>query len=103
MKPTPEENYLLEAIFAARQVQDFLWGKHNKAWTLEEWKRMFRKRWVKIDDIDESNPHCLIELKKRVLQNAALSIALLSAIENGLPQDCDVPTNLAEYSERTDE
>ena len=43
-----------------------MWGEHNANWGLEEWKRMFRKRVVKIDDIDPENPHATIELKKRL-------------------------------------
>lgn len=54
---TQEEQYLFDAILAARQVQEFLWGKYNNKWDLEEWKRMYRKRWAKIDEIDKDNPH----------------------------------------------
>lgn len=52
-----EEKIILEAIKSARTVQNFLWGKHNKQWGLEEWRRMFRKRVAKIDEIDTKNPH----------------------------------------------
>jgi hypothetical protein len=96
-----EEKYLYEAIIAARKVQEFLWGDYNSEWNIEEWKRMFRKRLVKIDDIDLENPHAIIEFKKRLLQNAALSIALLNIMDNSnkLNSDCSIPSNLPEFGE----
>ena len=104
LKPelTQEEQYLFDSIIAARQVQEFLWGKYNDKWDLEEWKRMYRKRWAKIDEIDAKNPHYMIELKKRILQNAALSIAMLVKIENNEIQEaCEVPSNLPGYAEKS--
>lgn len=100
---TEEEVYLYEAIMAARFIQEYLWGEYNNKWGIEEWKRMFKKRMVKIDDIDPNNPHALIELKKRVLQNTALGIALLKRLEDPVSSDrikrddCDIPSNLPEY------
>lgn len=94
-----EEQHLAEAIKAARTIQDFLWGECNSSWTLEEWKRMFRKRVAKIDDIDPTNPHAMVELRKRLLQNAALSIALLGLMENqSLPTECKIPSNLPQFA-----
>lgn len=60
---------------------------------------MFRKRIQKIDDIDINNPHAKIEMRKRLVQNAALSIALLRIIdEEGIPvKDCEIPSNLPQY------
>lgn len=94
-----EEKQLQEAIVAARKMQEFLWGDYNGQWNIEEWRRMFRKRIQKIDDIDVNNPHAKIEMRKRLVQNAALSIALLRIIdEEGIPvKDCDIPSNLEEY------
>lgn len=97
-----EEKYLFEAIMSARALQEFLWGECNKEWGIEEWKRMFRKRSVKIDDIQADNPHALIELRKRVLQNTALGIALLKIIDspNVLSrEECPIPSNLPQYKE----
>ena len=91
---TQSEEIISKALIAARDVQDFLWGEHNKEWDLEEWKRMFRKRIQKIDDIDPANPHAFIELKKRLLQNAALSIALLQKLEK---QPINLQSNLEKY------
>jgi len=76
-------------------------GEYNSQWNLEEWKRMFKKRIVKIDDIDPDNPHAKIEIKKRVLQNAALCIALLNIIDNDkINEDCNIPSNLPQYEKR---
>lgn len=94
-----EEQYIGEALKAARSVQEFLWGEHNGEWTIEEWKRMFRKRMAKIDEIDPGNPHAKIELKKRLLQNAALAIALMAMIDKGpMPTECNTPSNLPQYA-----
>jgi hypothetical protein len=92
-----EEQYITEAITAARKIQEFLWGELNAKWDIEEYKRMLRKRMAKIDDIDIANPHALVELRKRVLQNTAIGVALLLKIDtkqfDGLP-----PSNLPQYA-----
>lgn len=96
-----EEKQIAEAIVAARKMQEFLWGEYNGQWNIEEWRRMFRKRIQKIDDIDPANPHAKVEMRKRLVQNAALSIALLRIIdEEGIPtKECGIPSNLPQYSE----
>lgn len=98
---TTEEN-LKEAIIAARVVQEFLWGKSNGAWGIEEWKRMLRKRVAKIDEVNRSNPHAKVELKKRVLQQAAISIALLTILDKheDVPWDPkeEIVSNLPQYA-----
>lgn len=96
-----EEKQLMEVIAAARTVQEYLWGEHNGEWNLEEWRRMFRKRIQKIDDINPQNPHAKIELRKRLLQNAALSVALMSILdERGLPSEtCSIPSNLPQFGD----
>lgn len=100
---TPEEWALMQVVKSARVVQDFLWGECNGAWGLEEWRRMFRKRAVKIDDIKADNPHAMIELRKRLLQNAALSVALIGLIDKGGKLHEDSPpgfkSNLEEYKD----
>lgn len=94
-----EEKYITEVLRSARKIQEFLWGELNEKWDLEEWKRMFRKRIQKIDDIDPTNPHAKIELKKRLVQNAALSIALMSLVDKDkLPEQSGVPSNLPQYA-----
>lgn len=99
-KLTTDEKILFDVIISARKQEEFLWGEFNPQWNLEEWKRMFRKRICKIDNIDINNPHAKIELKKRLLQNAALSIALLSILQDGTTnEECSICSNLPEYSE----
>lgn len=97
-----EEKALTEVIKAARVLEDFLWGKSNGEWGFEEWKRMFRKRVVKLDEINRDNPHAAVEVRKRLLQTAALAIALMAIVdEHGVPWDSksNIPSNLPQYAE----
>jgi hypothetical protein len=96
-----EEMFLAESIIAARKIQTMLWGESNGAWGLEEWRRMFVKRFIKIEMIDPSNPHAIVELKKRLLQNAALSIALTAILHYGHPIEIEngqIPSNLPSFT-----
>ena len=54
---TDEEEQIKEAIIASRKLEEYLWREYNNQWNIEEWRRMFRKRIQKIDDIDVNNPH----------------------------------------------
>ncbi len=81
---TSKEQNIIEVIKAARDIQDFLWGDMNKDCGLEEFKRMFRKRVIKIDEIDMANPHWKVELRKRLLQTAAISVNMLTKMDNNL-------------------
>ena len=67
MRLTDEEEQIKEVIIAARTCEEFLWGDYNGQWNIEEWRRMFRKRIQKIDDIDVNNPHAIIEMRKRLV------------------------------------
>lgn len=97
-----EIKHLILSILAARKVQNFLWGEDNSAWGIEEWRRMFRKRMAKLEDISEDNPHALVEFRKRLLQNAALSIALLAILDRlkKVPWEdkSGRPSNLPQYA-----
>ena len=95
-----EEKRLAETIRAARTVQTFLWGFADGSWGMEEWRRMFLKRIKKIEAIDPANPHAIIELKKRLLQNAALSVALLAILDTlGYPAEgANIPSNLPDHA-----
>lgn len=99
-----EDELIFSVIKSARNLEDFLWGIHNQLWGLEEWKRMFRKRVLKIDNIDQSNPHWRIELKKRLMQNAALSVAMMKLLDEdkvyhpGIHPE-GIPSNLDDYKE----
>ena len=97
---TDEEEQIKEVIIASRKLEEYLWGEYNGQWNIEEWRRMFRKRIQKIDDIDVNNPHAIIEMRKRLMQNAALSIALMKILDTkGIPTDeCVVPSNLPQYT-----
>ena len=99
-----EENQIKEVIIASRKLEEYLWGEYNGKWNIEEWRRMFRKRIQKIDDIDVNNPHAIIEMRKRVMQNAALSVALMKILDTkGIPlQKCEIPSNLPEYATNTE-
>jgi hypothetical protein len=99
-----EERLILSVIQSARVLEEYLWGEFNSGWGLEEWKRMFRKREGKIEDINFANPHWKIELRKRLMQNAALSVAMMRTLDEGkiifegIHPD-GVPSNLPEYSD----
>ena len=97
---TDEEEQIREVIIASRKLEEYLWGEYNGQWNIEEWRRMFRKRIQKIDDIDVNNPHAIIEMRKRLMQNAALSIALMKILDTkGIPiSECVVPSNLPQYA-----
>lgn len=77
-----EEKTILTVIKSAREIQEFLWKDMNDGAGLEEFKRMFRKRLSKIEEIDMNNPHWKIELKKRLLQIAAISVNLMTKLDN---------------------
>lgn len=98
-----EERLISESIMSARKIQTLLWGESNGEWGLEEWRRMFVKRCIKIEMIDPANPHAIVELKKRLLQNAALSVALIGILHYGRPIDIEngeIPSNLPEYADQ---
>ncbi len=82
-------------IRAARKLEEFLWGVYNEKWSFEEWKRMIVKRAHKIVKIDTDNPHWKIELAKRLLQNACVSISLLGRIKE-LGFHDHIPSNLSD-------
>lgn len=105
---TREEAIILDVIQSARNLEEYLWGQHNPGWGLEEWRRMFRKREGKIEEINSTNPHWKIELRKRLMQNAALSVAMMRLLDEGKIDGFDgvhpdgVPSNLPEYAGNND-
>ncbi len=102
---TAEEEQIKEVIIASRKLEEYLWREYNGQWNIEEWRRMFRKRIQKIDDIDVNNPHAIIEMRKRLMQNAALSVALMKILDDkGIPlNECNIPSNLPQYAKVEDE
>lgn len=84
-KYTKQEQEILDAIMDGRKVQDFLFGDlslQHKSFNRMDWVKVFQKRVDKITEIDMKHPSAMIELRKRVLQNACLSVMLLQKIQN---------------------
>lgn len=83
---TSEEKEIYDAIIAARVVQDFIWDDDNLLYALnfnaETWARIFQKRVDKIKEVkpNDAHVHWKFELRKRVLQQACLSIIALNVI-----------------------
>jgi hypothetical protein len=105
MKRIKEIIIILFAIISARNIQEFLWGKLNDGWGIEEWLRMFRKRVAKLEEIELTNPHANIEFQKRLLQTAALCIALIYIIRKEgiiIENKHNKPTNLLQYKDKID-
>jgi hypothetical protein len=104
---TSEEENIAEVIRSARTVQDFLWGDMNAECGLEEFRRMFRKRVIKLEEISMSNPHWRVELKKRLLQTAALAVNLITKIDNDELKHEGIhptmPSNLPEFDTQLSE
>ena len=101
-----EEQSIAEVIRSARTIQEFLWGDMNSDIGLEEFKRMFRKRVAKIDEISMSNPHWRVELKKRLLQTAAIAVNLIAKIDNDELKHSGIhptkPSNLPDFDTPVD-
>jgi hypothetical protein len=95
-----EEKYLFETIMAARKIQSFLWGEFEETSAdIEEFLRMFRKRVVKLDELDFNNPHYQIELKKRVMQIVAIGINFMNRLDNNNFTDKPLlQSNLPQYN-----
>lgn len=97
-----EEKAIMEVISSARLIQEFLWADMNDEIGLEEFKRMFRKRVFKIDEINMSNPHWRVELKKRLLQTAAIAVNMMTKLDNNMITHNGIhptqPSNLPEFA-----
>jgi len=79
-----EEKIIKEAIIHAREVQEYLWDDDSflhKNICESDWVRVFQKRVDKIKELDFTNPGVKVELKKRLLQQAALSILALRILK----------------------
>jgi len=76
--------YVLHALMAARRVQDFLWGPgktRDQDW--QTWMSVIEKRIGKMNSINRASRHWQVEARKRLLQIAAVSIAMIEWIDNG--------------------
>lgn len=80
---------IIDAVKSGISVQDFLWGDFNlNKFPIEQnqeiWISVFQKRVDKIREIDFNNQSSKIELRKRILQQACLSIQALLIIDDYL-------------------
>jgi hypothetical protein len=80
---TREEECVKNVILSARHIQEFLWSEDRERTSLFDFERMLYKRLTKISEIDRSGKHWKVELRKRLLQLAAISINLIYRLDNG--------------------
>ena len=77
----------VRVAMAARRVQDYLWDApgersyESDRWNL--WVAQIRKRVTKLDAVNRSTYHWRVEARKRLLQIAALAVAMMEAIDKG--------------------
>lgn len=85
-KKSEKEIIINQALIDARNIQDFLWGKNSisKETNKEKVKEIFitimQKRVDKINLIDFNKKNSIVKLRKRLLQQAALSIKYLEIL-----------------------
>ncbi len=77
-----EDESIIEVIKAARMVQEFLWGGIDEDSKIEKIKEDIWKRITKIEEINTCDPHWKVELRKRLLQLAAISVHILTRLDN---------------------
>jgi hypothetical protein len=90
-----EEGLIKEAIIAARKIQDFLWVDYNyslQPFNNENWVEVFQKRVDKISEITKSSYNWEVELRKRLLQQAALSVAAIKSLNFQVAPEPDAET-----------
>lgn len=74
---------IADAIHVARQVQEFIWADcypSLRPYDAEGWRRLFQKRVDCIAEVDLTRHGGLASLRKRLLQQAALSIKALALV-----------------------
>jgi hypothetical protein len=79
-----DERLIAAAVADARRVQEFIWGENSlrlRPYDADAWRRVFQKRVDAIAEIDITKPCAVVMLRKRLLQQAALSIAALAMLE----------------------
>jgi hypothetical protein len=92
IRPDSDDDYRLvgEAVCAARLVREFIWGEDSRIhlpFDAEAWGRLFQKRVDAIAAVDIGNREGRAELRKRLLQQAALSIKALVVINRWADSD----------------
>ncbi|HYD92236.1 MAG TPA: hypothetical protein VEA37_12205 [Flavobacterium sp.] len=79
-----DDKIIHTAIVDARKVQDFLWGEDSLEIDNPPsdpiWIEIFQKRVDKMKQINWKSRNAVVELRKRVLQQAALSCMLLKRL-----------------------
>jgi len=85
MKPdfSKDEALVASAILEARHIQEFIWSDQSlsrKSFDPESWRIVFQKRVDAIAAVNLASPSAKVELRKRLLQQAALSIKALVVI-----------------------
>lgn len=71
------------AIRQAREIQEFIWDNQSisqETFDQKKWHRLFQKRVDAISELDLNNPGAIVLLRKRLLQQAALSIKALEVL-----------------------
>lgn len=82
---TEYENLVKQAMIGAKEMQDFLWDRQSgvlKPFDQAMWVEMFQKRVDKIAAIDCEHRHWKVEVRKRLLQQAALSLQAILALRD---------------------
>ena len=80
-----DEKIIAEAILHGRKVQDYLWQEISllkKPYEPILWEKVFQKRVDKISEIDVNSASHKVELRKRILQQAALSVMALLVLDS---------------------
>lgn len=81
MKTNPSRERILEALRHAREVQEFLWNDAPGQYDMATWIEILEKRIAKLHELDLGRAHYDVELRKRVLQIAAVSIRWLENLD----------------------
>ena len=90
-----EDEAIRDILLSARQIQEFLWSGINSEVGFQEFRRMFRKRVIKLDEVSFDNPYWKVEARKRLLQVAAIAVNVLAKLD-----EADfVGTNLPQFSD----
>jgi hypothetical protein len=76
---------LRRAMLDAHSIQCFLWADEDwidQPFDSRDWASAFQKRVDAIRSIDRSRPSWKVELRKRLLQQASLSLKAIMALDN---------------------
>jgi hypothetical protein len=84
MDQKEKEERVREAIEYATRIQDYLWNTRvifSRGLDQQIWVPLFQKRVDCLAKIDCSHPNWKVEARKRLLQQAGLSIQALIALD----------------------